>query len=121
MAERRTGRSRGNGEGSIYQRESDGRWCCSIVCSDGKRQVLYGKTRAEVAKKLNTALQAREQGIPTPPARLTVDKLLDEWLNRDVRQRPVNRTLESYDFLVRVHLKPALGRKRVIDLTVRDV
>lgn len=52
---------------------------------------------------------------------MTVGKLLDEWLERDVKQRPVTRTLESYDFLIRVHLKPAMGGKRVVDLTVRDV
>lgn len=62
---RATGK-RGNGEGSIYQRESDGRWCCSITRPNGKRQVLYGKTRAEVAKKLYAILQASEQGVPMP-------------------------------------------------------
>jgi integrase len=121
MDEQRGRRSRGNGEGSIYQRESDGRWCCSVTRPSGKRQVLYGKTRAEVAKKLNVVLQAREQGIPTPPQGLTISKLLGEWLERDVKQRPLTRTQESYEFLIRVHVNPAPGRKRVIDLTVRDV
>ena len=114
-------RSRGNAEGSIYQRASDGRWVAAITLMNGRRRVLYGKTRADVSRKLNAALQAREQGIPIPPQRLTVGKLLDEWIERDVKQRPVTRTMESYDFLIRVHLKPVLSRKRVVDLTVRDV
>jgi len=119
-SEQRAKRSRGNGEGSIYQR-GDEQWCAAVTLDDGKRRVLYGKTRAEVAKRLNAALQAREQGAPVPPQRLTVGKLLDEWLERDVKQRDWTRTYESYEYVVRVHLKPALGRKRVFDLTVREV
>jgi integrase len=114
-------RSRGNGEGSIYQRESDGKWCASLTLDAGKRKVVYGNTRAEVAKKLANALHARAQHIPTPPQRLTVGKLLDEWVERDLKQRPLTRTQESYEYLIRVHLKPALGRRRLAELTVRDV
>src|SRR5438874_3805030 len=47
-------RSRANGEGSIYQR-ADGTWCAAIPVEGGKRRVLYGKTRQEVAAKLNKA------------------------------------------------------------------
>ena len=48
---------RGNNEGSIYQRKSDGLWCGSVTVgyrSDGSliRKTLYGKTRQEVAKKV---------------------------------------------------------------------
>src|SRR3954447_15194380 len=99
-------RARGNGEGSIYQR-SDGKWCAAITGHDGKRRVLYGKTRADAAKKRTTALQARAQDAPIPPQRLTVGKLLDEWIERDIKHRPLTRTCESYEYLVRTHLQPA--------------
>ena len=42
---------RGNGEGTIYQR-SDGKWCAALKVQGGKRRVIYAKTRAEAAKKL---------------------------------------------------------------------
>ena len=116
----RTTGKKANGEGSVYQR-GDGTWCASLSLDGGKRRVLYGKTRQEVARKLNAAQLAKQQGIPAPPQRLTVGKLLDEWLERDVMQRSLTRTQESYAFLIRVHLRPALGSKRVADLTVRDV
>lgn len=116
----RTSGKKGNGEGSVYQR-ADGKWCASLTLGGGKRRVLYGKTRQEVAKKLNAALLAKQQGIPAPPQRLTIGKLLDEWFERDVKQRSLTRTQESYEFLIRVHLRPALGSRRVVDLTVRDV
>ena len=58
---------RGNGEGGIYQRESDGKWCASVdlgfVNGKRRRKVIYGKTRKEVADKLK-ALQYRPRITP---------------------------------------------------------
>ena len=48
---------RGNGEGSIYFQESRQRWAAAVTLDGGKRKVIYGKTRQEVARKLTTALQ----------------------------------------------------------------
>ena len=50
---------RGNNEGSIYQRK-DGKWCGQVLIGyndRGKptRKTFYGKTRADVAKKVNEA------------------------------------------------------------------
>jgi hypothetical protein len=60
---------RGNGEGGIYQRESDGKWCASVdlgfVNGKRRRKVIYGKTRKEVADKLylrSTQLNAKPLG-----------------------------------------------------------
>ena len=55
QATQRRTRSRGNGEGSIYQR-SDGKWCAAVWLDGGKRKVIYGRTRLDVAKKLTGAL-----------------------------------------------------------------
>jgi len=60
MAEKRQKR-RGHDEGTIYQRR-DGRWVAEITLEDGNRKPFYGKTRKEVADKLNTALQEQKQG-----------------------------------------------------------
>lgn len=44
-------RQRGHGEGSIYQRKSDGRWVASFIIEEtGRRKYLYGDTRKEVAE-----------------------------------------------------------------------
>ena len=61
---------RGNGEGSIYQREikrklKDGSvtstsvWCAAVSLDSGKRKIVYGKTRQDVGKKLTKALQRK--------------------------------------------------------------
>ena len=42
---------RSNGEGTIYKRK-DGRWCASYFDNNYNRHSVYGKTQAEVKKKL---------------------------------------------------------------------
>jgi integrase len=47
-------KKRGNGEGTIHRRKNGG-WCAQYTVYTAKgreRKTLYGKTRAEVAKKL---------------------------------------------------------------------
>jgi integrase len=114
-------RSRGNGEGSIYQRKSGGKWCTAITLDGGKRKVLYGKTRQEVAKRLNQALNDREQGMPVVVERLTVNQFLERWLEHSARPKLRHSTYESYSDLVNLHLVPELGKKQLAKLTPLDV
>ena len=72
----RRGGKRGNGEGTIYQRQSDGKWCASVSIDGGRRKVLYGKTRQEVARKLAAALRDVQMGMPLPGDRLTLERFL---------------------------------------------
>ena len=63
---------RGNGEGSIFKR-SNGRWVSSITAGFDSRGLqdrkdYYGKTRAEVVKKLDDARKHLEEGRPLSPA-----------------------------------------------------
>jgi integrase len=114
-------RSRGNGEGSIYQRKSDGKWCTAVTLENGKRRVLYGKTRQEVAKRLSKALQDREQGLPVAVERQTVKLFLERWLEDSARPKLRPSTFKSYSDLVKLHLVPELGKIAVGKLTPQDV
>ncbi len=113
------GKKRGNGEGTIY-RCPDGRWCTQVtVYVDGrrKRPTLYGKTRKEVANKLNAALSERSSGLSFDADKLRLADYLQRWLT-DSKQgsvRPV--TYQGYERMVRNHLIPTLGRTRVKALT----
>ncbi len=64
------GTRRGHGEGAIYYRESDQRWCTSVdlgwVNGKRKRKVIYGKTRKEVSEKLKVMLRDQQQGHRLP-------------------------------------------------------
>ena len=59
-------RKRKNGEGSIYKRK-DGRWCAAYYDEGYNRHYIYGRTKAEVQKKLkrkddDSALKEKDEG-----------------------------------------------------------
>ena len=114
-------KKRGNNEGSITKRK-DGLWQAAITTGRDpttgklKRATFYAKTRKEAAEKLSKALRDKEQGTFVAPHKLTVGAWLDTWLweYKKPKLRPI--TFDSYEMLVRRHLKPALGHIPLRDL-----
>ncbi|MBS3948385.1 MAG: tyrosine-type recombinase/integrase [Dethiobacter sp.] len=106
---------RGNNEGSIYKRP-DGLWVA--VASVGfdpatgkpKRKSFYGKTRKEAADKMAQALQEVKNSGYVEPTRTTFGEWLDKWLTGYKKGQLKAGTYESYETLVNVHIKPALGK-----------
>lgn len=114
---------RGNGEGSISRRKNGG-WMGQYVVhtAEGKkRRTVYGKTRAEVAKKLNRALSDREDGLVFDAGNLKVGEYLERWLKDSVEGNVRSRTLSNYQLQVRHHITPALGRIKLKTLTPAHV
>jgi integrase len=106
---------RANGEGSIYQRQ-DGRWCASISIDHARRKHFLGNTREKVARQLNAALKARDDGQPVITERQTMGQFLTSWLEA-VRPSIRERTWVRYEQYVRLHATPALGRVPLTRLT----
>ncbi len=118
-AERRT-KSRGNGEGTIYQRK-DGRWCAELVVQitpDGRRQVWrsYGKTRHAVAAALAKALEDRRIGQLVVGDRTTVAEYLRRWMV-SVEPTLAPKTVVEYRRYVERVLCPRLGEVALRRLT----
>lgn len=115
---------RGQNEGSIYQRD-DGRWCAQVTLGyvDGKRKrkYLYGDTRKEVAEQLKVVLRDQQQGLPVATERQTLGEYLDRWLTDVAKPKVRPKTYHSYAQLVRLHLKPALGRHQLGKLEPQHV
>jgi len=118
MDEKRLRKNRGHGEGSIYHL-SDRRWRGEIMVGrkdDGKRdvRVVYGKTRGECQKKLDELKRRRDRG-QLPEAgkdRETFSEFLDRWLVAIAGPvRP--STVKRYSIIVRLHIKPALGKYKL--------
>ena len=110
---------RGKGEGSISLRQ-DGRWQARLTYQDGgrtRRRSLYGKTRAEVGKKLRDALKHHDDGLPLASGRETVGNFLASWLRDSAAPALRPRTLDSYRQIVANHLAPELGRVALVKLT----
>ncbi|MGI8589099.1 MAG: tyrosine-type recombinase/integrase [Chloroflexia bacterium] len=117
---------RGNNEGAIYKRKSDGKWFSSISLGygpDGKRtrKAFSGETRKEVSEKLKVALRDQQQGLPVAMERQTINQFLTRWLEDSAKQRVRASTYESYEIQVRVHIVPALGRVQLAALTPQQV
>jgi integrase len=116
-------KKRGNGEGSIYRRK-DGRWVgqYTIYTATGpKYRYLYGKTRAAVAEKLTKAMADRNGGLMFDAGNLTVGEYLDSWLSDSVRGTVRSSTFERHEGIIRLHIKPSLGRVWLKKLTPAHV
>lgn len=114
---------RQRGEGSIYKRSSDGKWVGTIylgvVNKKRKRKTVYGRTQAEVVKKLRDARKEVDKGVT-----VTRSIRLEDWLNRWLTiasKRTKPKTLATYRSYVDRYLIPALGRVRLDKLTTQHV
>jgi integrase len=117
---------RGNGESSIYQRKSDGRWCGAItigVTSKGTpaRKVVYGKTRKEVAAKLAELERLRDTGQTLDGLRVTVGAWLARWIAETATPRVRPATRISYQRYCGWYIVPHLGRITLAKLKIEDV
>ncbi|MFI7133849.1 tyrosine-type recombinase/integrase [Nonomuraea sp. NPDC050153] len=117
-------RKRANNEGTVYQR-ADGTWCGQVyvLTTDGteKRKTVYGKTADEARAKIDEMKSKSRQGVPVANRAWKVGEYLDYWLNEVARHSIRKTTYAKYETIVRLYLKPRLGRKRLDRLTVADV
>jgi len=116
----RTSGKRANSEGSIYQR-ADGTWCAAISVEGGKRHVLYGKTRADVGRKLREAQANKDKGLPAVLPRQSIRVFLAIWLETAVKPTVRPRTYESYKQLTDNHVISALGHHQLTTLSPQHV
>ena len=103
----------------------DGRWtaACYVPKPGGGevRRYVYGRTPEEVETKLVELRKQAREGTPIPPAGLTVGGYLAEWLDQVATPRVRPTTARTYRSLVTMYLAPRLGRKKLAQLTARDV
>ncbi|WP_326207603.1 site-specific integrase, partial [Dysosmobacter sp.] len=106
------------GAGSIRQR-ADGTWEARITIGTnpgtGKpdRKSVYGKTQAEVRKKMTTIQRAVDAGTYQAPDKTTVSEWLDEWMKTFCAVKVKPLTYSSYEVAIKNHIKPAIGALKV--------
>ena len=116
---------RGAGEGSIFKDPTSGRWRALVdvgADASGRRQrrKVSGRTRAEVLLKLREIQRDAEDGLSRTGRHVTVAALAEEWLRHRSGELAAS-TLEVRTWAVRQHLVPALGARRVRQLSAEDV
>jgi integrase len=99
---------------AIYRRKS-GRWAAIVDLErnggGNRRRSNLGtyRSRKEAERAERDALAARDRGVDIDPARITVEELLDRYLQeRRMLGRGAN-TLQEYDASAERYLKPHLG------------
>jgi len=123
---KRQAHKRADGEGSIRQR-GDGRWEARLFVGwlpDGKvdQRSVYGKTQQECRRKLTELRKQRETGtiIAADRAGATIAGFVERWLAATAASvRP--STHKRYAALLRVHVLPTLGKKRLDALRPSDI
>ncbi len=116
-------RKRGNGEGSIYRRK-DGRWVGQYLvytAKGPKYRYIYGKTRADVSKKLTKAMADCDGGLVFDAGALTIGEYLERWLTDTLRGTVRVSTFERHEQIIRTHLTPAFGRVKLKTLAPAHV
>ncbi len=112
---------RGNGEGSIYRRKSDGYWVGSLSLPDGTRKVFYGKKQSEVIAKLDEAANDLRRGMLAVGPNVTLQEYLENWLENV--HKPIVRlsTYLNYRKLLKNYIVPGLGKVKMHKLTPQQV
>ena len=106
------------GSGSIRQR-ADGTWEARITVGTdpgtGKpeRKSVYGKTQADVRKKMTAVLRAVDSGTYQAPDKTTVAEWLDEWMETFCAVKVKPLTYSSYEVAIKNHIKPAIGAVKI--------
>jgi integrase len=114
---------RGNGEGGISRRK-DGLYMARYKIqtpTGSNRKTLYGKTRREVDEKLTKAKVDRDGGLVFDADNLKLGEYLERWLADSVRDTVRPTTFERYEQIVRLHIRPVLGKVKLKNLTSAHV
>lgn len=123
-----TKRKNPDGEGSVYQRASDGKWCAAVTLPSGRRKVVYGDDEKAALKARRDLLAEIEAGRPVPLGRTpTLGDYLVRWL--DVRLASEveaghldESTADSYRQMVEGHILPTfLAKAKINALSTDDI
>jgi integrase len=81
--------------------------------SEAQDPLWEKKTRGEVSEKLTRAMAARDEGLIFEGENQTLSAFLDRWLDGSVKGSVKPSTFESYERMIRNHIRPALGHRKL--------
>lgn len=113
---------RANGEGSIYKRK-DGRWCASYYdeSENSKRHTIYGKTQAEVRRKLKERQLNPEEDL-IEENDYNVERWVLFYLETYKRNEVKETTFDSYIGIYRKHiLNSSIGKIQIRKITSNNL
>ncbi|WP_431998888.1 tyrosine-type recombinase/integrase [Sphaerimonospora mesophila] len=116
---------RSKGDGGLHWDEQRQRWIASVTLGyspAGKRIVkkASGKTKTEAKAKLKEIIRDHEDGLTIAPTNYTVSDAVTYWLAHGLGGRSPS-TVRMYTTFAETHVLPALGARKLRDLSVEDV
>jgi integrase len=112
--------------GGTIRKRPDGRWEARFTVGrdsgTGKQiqRSVYGKTQAEVRKKLQAACVAIDERTYTDPVKFTVGDWLNVWLS-EYTPNLKPHTRKSYEGHVNNHIKPIIGAVRLSAINTHQI
>lgn len=107
---------RSNGEGTIYKRK-DGRWCAACYDENYRRHYVYGKTQAEVKKKL----KLKQNETPESLQYLSMQEWVLEFLENYKKNELKVTTYSSYLYIYRNFIEDSELGKMPLDKVTTDI
>lgn len=116
---------RSRGDGGLHWDENRQRWIASITVGytpAGKRIVrrASGHTKTEAKNKLKELVRDHDDGLATAQHGYTVADAVNDWLDYGLGTRDPN-TVATRRSLAAQHVIPALGARKLRDLSAEDV
>lgn len=120
MAKRRS-----RGDGGLHWDDKRQRWIASVTVGytpAGKRIVRRAsdKSKTKALAKLKEKVRDYEDGLAIAPTGYTVADAVRYWLENGLKGR-AQKTVKMYTWYAETHVIPALGARKLRDLSVEDV
>ena len=100
------------------------RWHVGTDPGTGKRRysskTVHG-AKKDAQKLLNSVLRSRDLGTYVEPTHLTLNTYLDRWLRDAAGPKVSPRTLQGYETMLKKHVRPALGDRRLDQLATLEI
>lgn len=107
---------RSKGEGTIYFSTTQDLWVAQITLPNGKRRTKYSKQQKVVREWLLKQREAIRDNVWVGDDTLTVSKFFDRYLSDVAAHRIRPKTYERYEGIVRLHIKPTIGKIKLARL-----
>lgn len=112
-------KKRPNGEGGL--RFKNGRWEATFTVGfkkDGTQDFKYfsSKSQQVTLKKLNDFKEQFKKGLSSDNTQIRLEEWLDNWYNNYIVGKVGVKTRCDYESSIRCHIKPKLGKMKLIEL-----
>jgi integrase len=103
-----------------HVRKRGSKWCFVIELGrdpqTGKRRQKWVSgfdTKKEAQKAMHEMLAKVARNEYVEPAKVTIGELMDMWFEQYVKTKCRPKSIETYERLIRLHIKPAIGKMKV--------